>query len=171
MELKKELITGGVSGAITDPNSDEALEHAELYYKEIRKMSTDIQRIAKNTDFSYSQILLIKNYLFMDLHELGGELKVFDACFEIAESWRRLAFEKKNIQPHDIILLKHELNEINLVSQGYTQSDAHNMTNILYNYAKASEEFYCMLENKKEKKEHNRNLNSGAIRKCNEFTH
>lgn len=108
-------------------------------------MSTDIQKITDNTEFSYGQILLIKNYLFMDVHELDGELKLFDACFEIAESWRRLAFDRKNIKPHDILLLKHELNEINLVSQGYSQNDAHDMTNKLYNYAEASSEYYRLL--------------------------
>lgn len=30
------MISGGISGAITDIYSDEALHHAELYYEEIR---------------------------------------------------------------------------------------------------------------------------------------
>lgn len=93
--ISKFIISGGISGAITNPDSDEASDHAELYYKEIRKMNTDVIKIVENTDFTYSQILLIKNYLFMDVHEIDGEHKLFDACFEIAESWRRLAFDKE----------------------------------------------------------------------------
>ena len=58
------LISGGISGAITDIESEEALEHAEKYYGFIRKSNTDIENIAKNTGYSYVQIMVIKNYLF-----------------------------------------------------------------------------------------------------------
>lgn len=102
---------------------------------------------------------------------LDGELKLFDACFEIAESWRRLAFDRKNIKSHDIILIKHELNEISLVSQGYAQSDAHDITNKLYNYAEESREFYRLLNVKSGKKVPDLTINSGAIRKCDGRTH
>lgn len=144
------LISGAISGAITDPNSEAALNHAELYYNEIRKLSTDVTRIAKNLGKSYEQILLVKNYLFMNAHNLNGEVKLFDPSFEIAESWRRLAFDEKNIQPHDILLIEHELYEMELVSKGHSQSDAHDITNKLYNYTLASRKYYNTLAGKKD---------------------
>lgn len=35
MEMDDLLISGGISGAITDPFSDEAIAHAEMYYETI----------------------------------------------------------------------------------------------------------------------------------------
>ena len=80
-------------------------------------------------------------------------------------------FWQKNIKSHDIILIKHELNEISLVSQGYAQSDAHDITNKLYNYAEESREFYRLLNVKSGKKVPDLTINSGAIRKCDGRTH
>ena len=149
MDKIQFLVSGGISGAITDPYSKEALKHAELYYQEIRSFSTDVDKIARNTGLSYDQVMLIKNYLFVDEHYLEGEIRRFDANFEIAESWRRLAFDPKNIQPHDILLLQHEMHEYKLILQGYSQTDAHNKTNQFYNYTKASKEFYNVLRHSK----------------------
>lgn len=162
------LTTGGISGAITNPYSDEALDHALLYYEEIRNFSTDVLKISQNTDFSYDQILMVKNYLFIYKHNINGELRLFDACFQIAESWKRLAFDKKNIRPHDILLLKHELMEIGLVKEGLSQQEAHNMSSKLYNYAKASDEYYEALSKSKNK---HRSMNSGGIYFLGENTH
>ncbi len=159
---ESDLISGGIKGAITDPYSEEGLTHARLYYEEIRKFSTDCEKIASNTEFSYDQILMVKNYLFIHIHNLDGELKQFDPCFEIAESWRRLAFDKKNIQLHDILLIRHELKEMELVSKGYSQSEAHTITASLYNYAQASEEFYLKLMDG-EKIHPDSHINSGGI--------
>lgn len=142
-------ISGGISGAITDPYSSEATAHAELYYEEIRKQHTDVLKIAKNTGYSYQQIQMVKNYLFYDYHDLGGEFKQFDPCFEIAESWRRLAYDPQHIQHHDLILLKHEINELQLVAQGFDQDEAHDFTNVEYNYTMASDAYYNKLRIKK----------------------
>lgn len=48
---------------ITDPYSEDAERHAEMYYEEIRHLSTDVERIAQNTGMSVDQIALVKNYL------------------------------------------------------------------------------------------------------------
>lgn len=141
-------VSGAITGAITDPFSEKANKHAELYYPEIRRMSTDVQRIAENTGFTIDQIQLIKNYLFVWKHDLEGEFKQFDPSFHIAESWRRLAFDKNNIQPHDLTLLRHELHELQLVSAGHSQNSAHEITNTLYNYHKESDEYYIALNRK-----------------------
>lgn len=44
------LISGGISGAITDIESEEALEHAEKYYGFIRKSNIDMKSIEKYMD-------------------------------------------------------------------------------------------------------------------------
>ena len=146
------LYSGGISGAILDPESKEALKHAELYYKEIRKMTTDIQKIANNTGYDVVQIALIKNYLFIDIHNLDDNKKQqFDPSFQIAESWRRLAFDKNNIKEHDLLLLKHEMHEMKLVLDGTPQRLAHDETNKIYNYQKASDLYYENLSKEKSK--------------------
>ena len=152
-----------VHGAITDTFSPEAFRHAELFYEEIRHFSTDVKRITENTDFTYEQILMVKHYLFIDKHylESGQEPRHFDACFEIAESWRRLMSKHDEIEPHDILLIKHELSKIDLVNKGFTQEDAHNISNKLYNYADACDVFYDSLN----MNPHATTINAGAIRR------
>ena len=64
----------------------------------------------------------------------------------MAESWRRLSEKSaKNIQKHDILLLYHELIEIQYITQGYSQSDAHNFANNKYDYGTASRQYYNSL--------------------------
>lgn len=154
-------VSGGVSGAITNPESKEAEKHAKMYYEEIRHMTTDVKRISENTNFTESQIMLVKNYLFVAEHELFGGFRRFDPCFEIAESWRRLAFDKDNIQAHDIILIKHELKEMGLVAQGVSQEAAHEIASHEYDYAAGYKAFYKQLGLKIQKKD--KDLTSGAV--------
>ena len=135
------IVAGGISGGL-DPNSDEAMEHTLLYYEEIRHFSSDCEHIAKNTGFSLEQILMVKNFLFIDEHNIYGGVRRFDPTFQIAESWRRLAFEKENIQTHDITLINHELLEMSYINQGYSQQEAHNLANEQYNYTEESDAFY-----------------------------
>ena len=138
-----------VSGAITDPFSDKALNHAEIYYNEIRSMTTDVSRIAANTGYSIHQIRTVKNYAFMDEHELVDGFGRFDPSFEMAQSWQRLMSRNKNdIQPHDLLMIEHELYESALVSQGYDQDTAHRIASKKYDYTTASENYYKSLREK-----------------------
>lgn len=145
------FISGGVSGAILDENSPDAENHAAIYYEEIRHMHTDIQRIAMNTGYTRTQIQIVKNYLFIDEHEIYGQIKRFDPSFSIAESWRRLAFDKNNIKPHDITLLRHEIMEMEMVIKGIPQNIAHDITSKIYNYPEESKEYYRNLRIAKHK--------------------
>lgn len=152
IEDEELFISGGISGAtITNPLSDRALRYANTQYQAIRKFSTDVQKIVENLNgmYSYEEIQKIKNYLFIDEHLLGEKVKRFDPCFEIARSWFRLAFDFKNVQKHDITLIKHELYEMDLVNEGWNQDDAHNVASVHYNYKQESEEFYDNLAKKK----------------------
>lgn len=133
-----------VFGAITDTTSEAAMKHAKMYYEEVRHFTTDVGKIASNTGFTYEQILMVKHYLFIDKHvlEKGKPPRCFDECFEIAESWRRLFGKKKEIKEHDVLLIKHELKEMELIAQGLSQEEAHRETNKLYNYTEASDAYY-----------------------------
>ena len=51
-----------IFGAIVDTGSQEAVKHAEMYYNEIRRFTTDVKKISDNTGFSFEQILLVKDF-------------------------------------------------------------------------------------------------------------
>ena len=144
------FISGGISGAITDPYSGRALKHAKLYYDTIRNARDDIVKIARNTGFTEAQIRYVKNYLFLDKHNLADGFRRFDPSFKIAESWRRLAYDPENIQSHDLTLIKHELSELELVLKGVTQEQAHEIVSRHYDYPRESETFYRNLRGVKE---------------------
>lgn len=125
-----------------NPQSARAEAHAERYYAAVRKMTTDVKRIAENTGYTASDIQRIKNFIFLDKHDLGdGKISQFDAPFEMAESWQRL-IDGKRIQPYDLTLLKHEMMERELMLQGFTQDEAHVITSRKYNYAQEAYEYY-----------------------------
>ena len=130
-----KYISGAVSGAI-NRDSKEAEKHAELFYEETRKRKSDIAKIAKRLNMDKSIIQEIKNYLFIDKHELEKGFVRFDASFDIANAWQRLQEPKSYLKKSDIILIKHEIREMQLVKKGMTQEDAHIEASKLYNYKK-----------------------------------
>jgi hypothetical protein len=80
--MEDMLNSGAISGAL-DPNSNEATVHARMYYDEIRKNHSDV-------------------------HILNDKIARFDPEIHIAQSWQRLAFDQKNVLPHDMILIQHD---------------------------------------------------------------
>lgn len=128
-----------ISGAL-DPNSKKASKHAEQYYESVRKMKTDYKKIAMNTGYSEELIKKIKYYSFVDEHDLITGKGRFFPDYHMAESWQRL-IDGKNIQPHDLLLLEHEMYELILVNDGMAQLKAHNLTNKIYNYKKGCDEY------------------------------
>lgn len=151
----RHKISGAISGAITDINSDRANQHAELYYEEIRKQKTDVDKIAKNTGYSKEFILEVKDYLFVDEHDLGGRIRRFDPDFAIAQSWQRLT--EGNTESHDLTLLMHEKYERLLMSTGMTQDNAHRKASRKYNYHKEAQEYYDSLKKRQKRRgRHNR---------------
>ena len=136
--------SGAVSGALS-PASKEAQAHAEQYYESVRKMKTDVKNISNNTGFSESDILQIKNHVFIEEHELGGDV----------QSWQRL-IEGKNIQKHDITLLHHEKMESDLMKKGLSQIKAHSISEKKFNYAKESREYYAEINKHSDRTKNNR---------------
>lgn len=145
MENDELFISGAISGAITDPYSIEATEFAEKFYGQIRSTNGDIQRIADNTEFTVEQIAMVKNFLFIDEHILETGIERFMPDCGIAHSWQRLAYMPDDIKPHDITLIKHELMEIGLINKGYSQQEAHDITEQKYNYQQECYDYYRIL--------------------------
>lgn len=134
--MNDDLLNGAITGAL-DPDSKEALKHAENYYEAVRGMKTDYKKIANNTGWDEKLILTIKNHIFMNNHDLGRrEPCRFDPDYFMAQSWQRL-INGKDIEEMDYVLLEHELMESNLMDKmGMSYIEAHETTNQTYNYSK-----------------------------------
>ena len=131
-----------VSGAL-NPNSQQVQKHADRYYEAVRHMKTDVEKIANNTGLDKNDISNIKDYIFMQKHDLGGdESEYFYPSYEMFQSWQRL-IEGKNIQKHDMTLLHHEIMERELMRQGYSQYEVHKITEQKFNYGKECKEYYA----------------------------
>ena len=139
-------ISGGISGAISNPLSPEAQLHAYNYYEEIRHRKDDVFKIAEYTGYTPEQILRVKNFLFVETHILATGIQRFDPSFEIAETWQRLSDMQEYVQPHDKLLIPHELMEMDLINKGMSQDMAHERTSEKYNYPKESNAFYENLQ-------------------------
>jgi hypothetical protein len=114
-------------------------------------MKTDIENIARNTDYTITDIQKVKNYIFLDVHDLGdGRVDRFDSDFMMAQSWQRLV-DGKDIKKHDLTLLKHELLELEYKQQGKLHYEAHILASKKYNYSKEAREYYAEIN--KHKKE------------------
>ena len=168
--IMNKMISGGISGAITDETSAEAQKSAIIDYEKIRNDKYDIEKIAKNTGYSELQIKIIKNYLFYDKHKIeDNTIERFNPSFYISQSWKRLRDEPNNIQEHDLLLLKHESLEISLVMQGYDQDEAHNITEEKYNYKKMGDEYYEKLRNLQKRQHKQTPLNWKILKALDEM--
>lgn len=146
-----------INGArITNVNGSAAEKHAERYYGLVRSMTTDVSKIAENTGYSEAVIQRIKNFIFVDEHDLGDPMpRRFDPSFAMAQSWQRLI--NGTPEPHDLTMLRHEILEKELMDSGMSQYAAHIEASKKYNYAKESDEYYAALKEHK-----NRSRNSGG---------
>ena len=121
--------TGAQRGALNDKNDPEGKRreaHAELFYAEWRNSNKKyiVRRLAKNSGMSEKAISKIFDHVFITEHDLDDGHHTFSPDYYMAESFRRLS-EGKEIQPHDLILLKHEWLEL------------HDITERKYNYTLA----------------------------------
>ena len=124
------------SGAIPRSDFKRMDAHAERYYEEIRKRTSDVVAIAKNTGFSVVDVETIKRHIFFDTHDLGAEIPLkFAPDYDMAVSWQRLV-EGKDIKEMDIVLLNHEITETKLMAQGLGYDKAHKLAEQEYNYTR-----------------------------------
>lgn len=134
------ITSGAVSGA-RNPFGDAAGKHAEKYYGLVRSMTTDVEKIAKITGYSKKEIQKVKEYIFIDGHDLGdGCVKRFDPDYMMGESWRRLM--EGVPEHHDLIMIKHEILERKLIEQGLSQDKAHIQASKQYNYGEEARKYY-----------------------------
>lgn len=142
--LKDVPESGASSGAIDtlDPAQEKRRKkHSNTAYNKIRNDKYDIEKISKNTSYPYKVIEKIKNYLFVDSHDLIDGYRPFHSDFRIAQSWGRLRDGKK-ILNCDIILLEHELYEMKLKKEhpDWDHNKAHAEASKKYNFNLAWEE-------------------------------
>ena len=135
--------SGAVYGAWNDrndPYNKERDRHAQKFYESVRNRNKqhEIVKVSKNSKLSQSDVEKIYNHIFINEYDLEDGRKRFDPSYDMAESWRRLSeIGGKNIQPHDLVMLDHELMEHDLMSKGMKYDEAHELTNKTYNYQKA----------------------------------
>lgn len=138
--------SGAINGALTDKNDPLYTRrdaHANRYYESMRnsRKSNIIDHIANNTGISKKSISKIYDHVFINEYELSGGKRRFDPDYYMAESFRRLR-DGKNIQKHDLIMLKHERLEYELMKKLHLKYDeAHKITERKYNYQKALNKF------------------------------
>lgn len=138
--------SGAVKGALTDKNDPLYVKrdaHAIKYYESVRrsKKNNMVKTIANNTGISEKSINKVYDHVFIKEHELYGGKRRFDPDYDMAESFRRLR-EGRNIQEHDLIMLKHERLEYELMNKKHmSYQEAHRLAEKKYNYQKALKEF------------------------------
>ena len=140
--------SGAISGALTDKNDPDGSKRrkaADDLYEQIRnrKKKYEIEAVAKNTGFSVEDIGRIYDHVFIRKHNLGESgVRCFHPDYYMANSWLRLR-EGKNIQHHDMIMLKHELEEEKIMGESLEipYLDVHKEVQKKYNYSKALLEY------------------------------
>lgn len=134
--------SAGSKGALNDKNDPLYIKrdrHAEIYYEAVRNSKKDdiVRTISKNTEMPEAVISKVYDHVFVNEYELYGGHKKFDPDYDMAESFRRLR-EGKDIQKHDLILLKHEYLEYGLMKKlSLSYDEAHRLAESRYNYNEA----------------------------------
>lgn len=127
------------SGAL-NPDSAEGIRQGIKLYDQIRNRKADYENVAKNTGLSLEQCRILKNYMFLNKHELVAGYERFFPDLAMAQSWLRLSeVHGKNILPMDTLMLKHELFEINLLltNSKMSPAQAHVIAEDKFNYSQA----------------------------------
>jgi hypothetical protein len=125
----------GASGAIPVTDEKRRNAHAKRYYEEVRKRTTDVETIAKNTGLDIAIIQKVKEHVFYAEHDLGFDTPVcFDPDYNMAVSWQ-LLIEGTAIQEEDLILLRHEYLELTLMETGLNYDEAHKKASEQFDYS------------------------------------
>ena len=143
--MKSGIIGAGKVSGARNPFGKKADEHAERYYGLVRSMQTDVAKIAATTGILKDDIRAVKEYIFLEKHDLGnGYLEYFAPDYMMAESWQRLIDGKP--ETHDLVLLQHELMERDLIKRGYSQADAHRLASSKYDYGEEAGKYYAKIK-------------------------
>ncbi|WP_247920469.1 hypothetical protein [Streptococcus oralis] len=148
-------VQSGARNYFRDESNDDILpkdfikaeKHAYLTYDKIknsnqelekRKIYSNIGKFKEMKDFTKEDVDIAFNHVFNDIHILKDGESLFHPEINMAESWERL-ITGKDIQSHDLILLKHErLEHDYMYVRGNMDYDtAHAKTDEIYNYGNA----------------------------------
>lgn len=151
-ELEKEYgaiyrQSGALSGALNDKNDpwqERRDEHAARYYEFLRNIKKDtvVDRWVKSTGMRRKSIEKIYDHLLINEYELTVGKHRFDVSYEMAQSMQRL-FLGQGVRSYDILMMKHERLEYELMNRyGYSYDEAHDLTNIKYNYEQARRNYH-----------------------------
>ena len=114
-------------------NSNQILEQTKIF--------NNVQKYSEMKDFSKKDIEIAFNHVFNGLHDLYEGRMLFTPDPEMADSWTRL-ISGKNVQPHDLVLLRHERMERDyMLHDKMDYDEAHEKTNKFYNYSKLANDF------------------------------
>lgn len=145
--IKAYKTSGAVKGALNDTNDplgERREKHAQRYYAELRKRNKNsvVENISTNTGISQKTIETVYDHVFEREHLFAdGEIKRFDPDYNMAQSFQRL-LDGKNVQPHDITLLRHERLEYLLMKRyNIDYEKAHKIAEQKYNYASELKKF------------------------------
>ena len=144
-KIEMKMRTCGAYTYQNDPNGKKRERIAEDYYEEIRhrKKSYEIDAVARNSGMSPEDVGKVFEHVFIREHKYeNGRIGRFYADYYMAHSWMRLR-EGKNIQKHDLTMLKHELEEEKIMGKSLDiiYEIAHNEVQKKYNYAKELMEY------------------------------
>ena len=140
-------VQSGARNYFRDESNDDILpkdfikaeKHAYLTYDKIKNSNQELEkRKIYSKDFTKEDVDIAFNHVFNDIHILKDGESLFHPEINMAESWERL-ITGKDIQSHDLILLKHErLEHDYMYVRGNMDYDtAHAKTDETYNYGKA----------------------------------
>ncbi len=147
------------SGALNPERDIKALAVAEKLYEEFRNRNKfdNCRHIANHTGFSIEQIIIIRDYIFENCHwRRDGRFARLDPNYAMAESWRRLSeVDGVHIEPHNMLMLQHELYEIDILLRNpkYSITMAHEIAEQKYNYSEASKKYYEQLFSRPKREE------------------
>lgn len=144
LEIQKNrdiMKSGAVYGAYNnenDPDGKKREKSAKDFYKQIlnRDRAYEIRAVSKNTGFSEEDIDKVFAHIFELKHLFkDGTVRKFDPDYYMQHSWMRLR-EGKNIQKHDLTLLRHEIEEAKIMGTGLdvVYEVAHAEVEKTYNY-------------------------------------
>ena len=140
------MSSGAITGAYNNKNDPEGImrkAHAEKYYSSMRNSEKDsiVFAIAKNANVDTKSVSKMYDHLLINKYHLDKGLANFDEDYDIAESLRRLR-EGKDIQAHDLLLVKHEALEYDLMNEeGLPYEEAHAIANKSFDYQTALEKW------------------------------
>lgn len=129
--------SGAKKNVNLDPGESYGSQHAKVYYEEVRNRApySDAKKIAKNTGvFDEETVERIRRHMFINEQPRDGRIARFDPDYDQARAWQRLV-EGKNIAETDILMLKHEKLEMEIMEEtGCQYEEAHSKANEKYNW-------------------------------------